>query len=499
MDTKNHTVSEILKKASGKFELDDMLGLVRDHGIRMVNFMYPAGDGRLKTLNFVLDSEEYLRSLLCRGERVDGSSLFPFVQTGNSDLYVLPRISTAFFDPFTELPTLCFLCAYFDKDGKRLESSPEYMLHKASEKFKSGTGLSFEAMGELEYYISAPEEGPLAMYPATDQRGYHESAPFSKFGDFRMKCMYFMMLAGVSVKYGHSEVGNFRKDGRVWEQNEIELLPVPVEKAADDLMLAKWIIRNLAYREGLEVSFAPKIMEGKAGSGLHIHMRLLDDKGRNVLTDERGNISDTARRAIAGLMELAPSITAFGNANPTSYLRLVPHQEAPTDICWGDRNRSVLVRIPLGWSGPGEDMFAALNGKPCPLVYGNSKQTMEIRSADASADIYRLLAALSIACAHGLSRPDALEIAGRTYVDVDIHKAGNAAVGKLAHLPDSCAASADMLERQRSVYEADGIFPSEVIDSIIVHLRSYGDADLRGRLKTNPDLEASLVAEFYHC
>ncbi len=66
---------------------------------------------------------------------------------------------------------------------------------------------------------------------------------------------------------------------------------------------------------------------------------------------ENGELSNVAKKAIAGLLELAPSITAFGNLNPMSYFRLVPHQEAPTNICWGDRNRSVLVRVPLGWTG----------------------------------------------------------------------------------------------------------------------------------------------------
>ncbi len=84
----------------------------------MVNFMYPAADGRLKTLNFVITNEEYLNSILTCGERVDGSSLFPFIEAGSSDLYVIPRLRTAFIDPFAELPTLCFLCSFFDKDGQ---------------------------------------------------------------------------------------------------------------------------------------------------------------------------------------------------------------------------------------------------------------------------------------------------------------------------------------------------------------------------------------------
>ena len=79
----------------------------------MVNFMYPAEDGRMKTLNFMINNRAYLEAILTSGERVDGSSLFPsFIEAGNSDLYVIPRFRTAFMDPFAEIPTLCMLCSY---------------------------------------------------------------------------------------------------------------------------------------------------------------------------------------------------------------------------------------------------------------------------------------------------------------------------------------------------------------------------------------------------
>ena len=146
---------------------------------------------------------------------------------------------------------------------------------------------------------------------------------------------------------------------------------------------------------GYDITFAPKITTGKAGSGLHIHMRITQN-GENMMLSA-GSLSDTALRAIAGMMELAPSITAFGNTNPTSYFRLVPHQEAPTNICWGDRNRSVLVRVPLGWSAQ-TDMCATANPLEAPAHRDTTdKQTVEIRSADGSADIYLLLASLAVA------------------------------------------------------------------------------------------------------
>lgn len=229
-------------------------------------------------------------------------------------------------------------------------------------------------------------------------------------------------------------------------------------------------------------------------------MRIMKD-GKNMMTCEDGRLSETALKSIAGLMELAPSITAFGNANPTSYLRLVPHQEAPTNVCWGDRNRSVLVRVPLGWT-TSKPMYSQINPGLAPedLKCPSAKQTIEIRSADCSADIYQLLSALSIACLHGLSKEDALETARRTYVDVDIHKQENAGrTAALAQLPDSCAASAAQLERQRNVYEADGVFHPAMTDSIIARLKAFDDADLRQKMKKNPEIEAELVRRFYYC
>ena len=88
---------------------------------------------------------------------MDGSSLFPFIEAGSSDLYVIPRLRTAFIDPFAELPTLCFLCSFFDKDGQRLESSPEYTLYKAKKAFTEATGMTYEAMGELNTMCRLPK------------------------------------------------------------------------------------------------------------------------------------------------------------------------------------------------------------------------------------------------------------------------------------------------------------------------------------------------------
>lgn len=388
------------------------------------------------------------------------------------------------------------LCSFFDKDGNPLATSPEQTLRKACRAFHNETGLEFEAMGELEYYVISPDDG---MFPATDQRGYHESAPYAKFNEFRSKCMQYIAQTGGRIKYGHSEVGNFTLEGMNYEQNEIEFLPVAAEEAADQLMLAKWVIRNLAFQMGFNVTFAPKITTGKAGSGLHIHMRLTRD-GRNVMLGANKQLSDDARRMIAGLMDMAPSITAFGNTNPTSYFRLVPHQEAPTNVCWGDRNRSVLVRVPLGWTAD-SDMSVLANPLEQPSGFDASqKQTVEIRSADGSADIYLLLAGLAVAARHGFEMPDALKVADDTYVSVNIHDEANAdRVARLQQLPTNCAQSADCLDASRNVYEAHGVFPPAMINGLIRNLRAFNDNDLSEKANKNPELMRTLVDQYFHC
>ena len=488
-------VVAFLQKPAEEITKADIIRYVCENDIRMINFMYPGGDGKLKTLNFVITNLQYLDTILTCGERVDGSSLFSFIQAGSSDLYVLPRFRTAFLDPFAEIPTLCMLCSFFDKDGQPLASAPEQTLRKASEAFTKVTGFQFEAMGELEYYVISSDE---EVFPAVDQHGYHESAPYAKTNEFRTKCMKYIAQTGGQIKYGHSEVGNFTLDGQTYEQNEIEFLPVPVDQAADQLMLAKWVIRNLAYDEGYDVTFAPKITTGKAGSGLHIHMRMTKDGQNQMLQD--GVLSESARRMIAGMMDVAPAITAFGNKNPTSYFRLVPHQEAPTNVCWGDRNRSVLVRVPLGWAA-GVDMSATANPLEQRMERDMSgKQTVEMRSPDGSADLYQLLAGLCVACRHGFEMANALEVAEKTYVNVNIHDKQNAdRLAQLAQLPDSCVASADCLERQRQVFEEYNVFSPEMIDGIIAQLRAFDDKTLRKDIEQYPDEIMKLVIQYFHC
>ena len=475
---------QYLQKPAAAFTRADIVKYCVDNDVRFINFHYCGWDGKLKTLHFVLHNQAYLEEILAAGERVDGSSLFPFIKAGKSDLYVVPRYKTAFVNPFNEMPTVDMLCSFFNRDGEPFESSPQYILHKAHQALQDVTGLKMETMGELEYYVIADDEG---VFLTPDQKGYHESAPFCKFADLRTEAMQLIAQCGGLIKYGHSEVGNFRQDGKVYEQNEIEFLPTDIEDAADQLVIAKWVMRQLAYQYGVNLTFAPKITVGKAGSGMHVHCKLTKD-GHSAMVCN-GELTDDCRRAIAGFMLAGTSLPAFGNPHPLSFMRLVPHQEAPTSLCWSYSNRSALVRVPLGWLTP-MNMAAKAN----PLEEADNadfsgKQTFEWRASDGFADTYLLMAALCCAARHGFEVADALEVAEKTYVGlgVNIHDAKNQALQEsLEQLPACCVEAADELENDRAIYTDHGVFSDDIIDHYIQFLKAFDDANLR----TSLDAEA---------
>jgi glutamine synthetase len=490
-------IVQYLQKPSEEFTKQDLIKFIEENDVEMVNFRYVGGDGRLKTLNFSITSKAHLDQLLSTGERVDGSSLFSYVDAGSSDLYVIPRYKTAYVNPFSVVPAVDILCAYYTNEGIPLPSAPEHIVAQAHKSLKDSTGLTLEGMGELEYYVLYDSQG---CYPMTPQRGYHGSSPFSKWEHLRCEAMQAIAQAGGKIKYGHSEVGHIcgEDEEQEMEQHEIEFLPVPIEDAADHLVIAKWILRVLGHKYGVTITFAPKILVGHAGSGLHIHTRLVQE-GKNAMIDE-GGLTDTAKKAIAGYLSLAPSLSAFGNTVPVSYLRLVPHQEAPTNICWGNRNRSALVRVPLGWQNI-QNMIQNANPREDDKTpeFTNS-QTVEFRCPDGSANVYLLLAGLAVAARHGLEMKDALELADKLYVDVNIFSPEHKEIQeRLPNLPASCWESADMLLRDRQIYQRDSVFSPAVIDGLAEELKSYDDKDLSERLYLRKEEIKKLVEEYLHC
>lgn len=488
----NKLVSFLGKKAED-FTKNDIIHFIEKNNIKMLNFRYVGGDGKLKLLNFVINDRKHLEKVLSVGERVDGSSLFSYIDPSSSDLYVVPRYRTAFVNPFSDIPAVDLMCSYYNKHGEPLDIAPENILKKAHAALQAKTGMQLESLGELEFYLSSELD---KIYTITPQKGYHESHPFAKWELVRTEAMRVISEMGGRIKYGHSEVGNIVSGDWEYVQHEIEFLPVNVEDAADQLVIAKWAIREVAYKHGLEVSFAPKIIVGHAGSGMHVHSRLVKD-GKNMIVDEKGSLNETAKKMIGGLLELAPSITAFGNIVPTSFLRLVPHQEAPTNICWGDSNRSVLVRVPLGWKGVSNMIYDANPREKEPYNDPMSNQTIELRSADGSANVYLLLASIVTATLHGLESPESLKLAEKLYVSGDVGKKQKEL--NLPQLPCSCFEAGEQLLKDRAKYEKYDLFPTSIIDGIAANLKAYNDKNLSEKLFGDGDELSKLVKKYLHC
>jgi glutamine synthetase len=295
---------------------------------------------------------------------------------------------------------------------------------------------------------------------------------------------------GVPLKYAHGEVGNILENDRQLVQHEIELQPVPLEQAADHLVLAKWVVREVAHAHGLEATFAPLVSGKGAGNGLHIHSRLVRN-GVSIIVGQEG-LNDTGRQLIAGYLSAARALTAFGNTVPTSYLRFTDGDESPEDICWGEKNRTGLVRVPLAWGGDVlVDMVAHANpdsAEPIPEP-ATHPQTVELRLADGSADVHLLLAGMAVAAKRGLSDPGSLELAERL---------STAHHDDFERLPTSCSESADMLEAEREIFEADGVFPGALIDAVLGGLRDTDDATPVGELSQDEAIREELIRRHWH-
>jgi glutamine synthetase len=483
-------ISLMVNKPSEEFNREDLVKVILEKQIERITFHYTALDGKLKELKLPVASRYQAERILTDGERVDGSSLFAgMVDVALSDLYVVPVYKTAFLNPFDK-GSLDFICRYLTSTGDLAPFTLDNILHNAYQLFKKTTGLELYAMGELEFFLIG--EPVTRIYRGAKQRGYHAAAPFVKTGQLMNEIVRNVTQMTGDVKYAHSEVGfieNIRsnleeiKDKQA-EQLEIEFLPMPVEDAGDHLILARWLIRNISYQNGCIATFTPKIEEGIAGNGLHIHMEVMK-KGKNIMLDKEGNISDSARRMIGGLCNYADSLTAFGNTVSSAYLRLVPNQEAPTRICWSNLNRSAMIRVPLGWSKI-SNLVQKLNPQQKESFPDREgRQTVELRSPDGSAIIYLLLAGITMAAEWGLTHPDALDLANRLYVTGNVFK-DTKLLSKLPSLPKSCMESSRIIEKKRELYERENIFPPSIIDYVSDLLKKENDENMNQYLVDLP-------------
>jgi glutamine synthetase len=405
-------------------------------------------------------SRKEIETVLIEGERVDGSSLYPgIVNAYDSDIYIVPDFSTAFIDPF-DRENLSFICRYRDKDGQPASFALDTILAKADSLFQKTANLELWAGGELEFYLIYKAED--LNYSLDQQKGYHESSPFVIGLDLLKEAAEILQRITGAVKYIHSEVGfssileseNPLLAGKRLEQLEIEFKTDRLLRTADYLVLARWILRHLGARRGMLVTFAPKLDEGIAGNGLHIHLELKKNS-QNIMMNPSGKLAEEALKLIGGLCEFADCFLPFGNTVAASYYRLVPNHEAPTRVFWSDNNRSALIRVPLCFSPEKKEAGAK----------GKMGQTVELRSPDGSALIHPLLAAIAMAANWAFENEKALEVATKYYFPN--HASSDLEMEKFPPLPTSCSEAVRLLEEKRSYLERENVFPPVIIDYLV--------------------------------
>ncbi len=479
-------------KAPCEWQREDLVRYCLEKGVTSVNFRYPALDNKLKELRLPVNSETYLRRILAAGERVDGSSLFPTIfDSGSSDLYVVPVYRWAFRNPWAD-DELDIVCRFADHHGAPCPGTPDNVLAASAARLRESTGLDLKALAELEFYLIL--ERTDDRFTGKAQRNYQQSGPYLHGGAIVDDIVRTVSAVTGGVKYCHSEVGYIDRieshdpeiDSRRVEQYELEFDLMPIEDLGCWLTVARWLVRAIADRHRASVTYLPKLDQGMAGSGMHIHLAL-EREVDNAMLGEGGGMSDEALRLIGGILGHAKELTSFGSTVTASYLRLVPGQEAPTRICWGRRNRSSLLRVPLDFAVEGRLDRAMNPGERGDYPDSLGRPTVEYRGPDGCAFTHLLLSAITVCIEEGLLSEESAPFAAGLEVKENIFR-NKELLATLEELPPTAVQAAASLKEKRDFFEKRG-FPRRLIDVVIRKLEAEADIGLSEKLRALPASE----------
>jgi glutamine synthetase len=339
--------------------------LIKDHAIEFVDLRFADMRGAQHHVTFPVSIVE--PSLFEDGKMFDGSSIAGWKGINESDMVLLPDPETALVDPFTADPTLILVCDVLDPATMQGYSRCPRGVAKRAEAFLKASGIADQAffgpepeffifdsvrwaneMGHTFFEIDSEEahwnskkeyEGGNTGYRPGVKGGYFPVAPTDSLHDIRAEMCKVLAAAGIEVEVHHHEVANAG-------QCEIGTKFNSLVKKADELLTLKYIVRNVAHRNGKTATFMPKPIVGDNGSGMHVHQSLAKG-GQNLFSgDGYGGLSQLALWYIGGIFKHARAINAFANATTNSYKRLVPGFEAPVMLAYSARNRSASCRIP---------------------------------------------------------------------------------------------------------------------------------------------------------
>jgi len=446
----------------------DVLSLVQDNGVQIVDLRFADLPGLMQ--HFSVPAHELTEESFEEGFGFDGSSIRGFQEIQESDMILVPDVTTAVLDPFRAHPTLILNC--FVKDpvtGEPYTRDPRYVASKA-EAYLKGTGIADTSYWgpEAEFYIfdsvrfdqnqhsayhfvdavegvwnSGAEEGGNNLgYKPRYKEGYFPVPPMDHYQDLRSEMALALEAAGIPVEVQHHEVGTAG-------QAEIDIRFGTLLQTADRLMLFKYIIKNTALKYRKTVTFMPKPIFQDNGSGMHTHQSLWND-GEPLFYDESGyaGLSDLGRWYIGGLLAHAAALTAFSNPTTNSYRRLVPGYEAPVNLVYSQRNRSAACRIPLYSRSP-------------------KAKRVEYRVPDPSCNPYLAFSSMLMAGIDGVRNK--IEPAGP--LDKDLYDLPPAELAEIPQVPSSLDESLAALEADHAFLLEGDVFTSDVIETWVAYKR----------------------------
>jgi glutamine synthetase len=282
-------------------------------------------------------------------------------------MLIVPDPTTAKLDPFVKVPTLSLICNIIDPITKEGYSRDPRFIAKKAEAYLKSSGIAdtayfgpepeFFIFDDVRYDLSANqaffavdsvegtwntgrEEFPNLGYKPRHKEGYFPCAPTDSLIDLRNEMVKVLQGVGIRIEASHHEVAT-------GGQCEIDMRFDSLLSIGDTLQWFKYIIKNVAFRNGKTVTFMPKPLFGDNGSGMHCHQSLWKD-GKNLFAgDGYGGLSKMAMYYVGGIMKHAKALCAFTNPTTISYKRLVPGYEAPVNLAYSNRNRSASIRIPV--------------------------------------------------------------------------------------------------------------------------------------------------------
>ena len=448
---------------------DEVLRFLSDNDVEFVDARFCDLPGIMQ--HFTVPVQTFDADVFTEGRMFDGSSIRGFQAIHESDMLLIPDPSTAVIDPFRQHKTLNLTFSVFDPlTGAAYSRDPRQVATKAEAYLKT-TGIAdtvyfgpeaefyifdevkyTSTMNSASYFVDSiegawntgrDEEGGNLGYKTTVKGGYFPVSPYDHFSDLRDEISTELMNAGLQLERAHHEVGT-------GGQAEINYKFDTLTHAADQILLFKYIVKNVAWRNGKTATFMPKPLFGDNGSGMHCHQSLWKD-GEPLFYDETGyaGLSDTARYYIGGLLHHAPGLLAFTNPTVNSYHRLVPGYEAPVNLVYSAGNRSACIRVPITGTSP-------------------KAKRIEYRVPDPSANPYLAFAAMLMAGLDGIKN----KIEPPAPIDKDLYELPPDEAASIPQVPGSLSEVLDRLEADHDYLLEGNVFTADLINTWIDYKRT---------------------------